>query len=117
MFRSLKVLFQRDPAKDLLSGKLFFEGYRLVWPDGRPVGVGINAFCKHGQRLLGLGRFLKGYKEKFLELICYPVASRDQDMTKMPGHRVRRFYMSWSRPGHDEDARPSRSPLLPGTQG
>jgi hypothetical protein len=93
MFRSLKVLFQRDPAKDLLSGKLFFEGYRLVWPDGRPVGVGINAFCKHGQRLLGLGRFLKGYKEKFLELICYPVASRDQDMTKMPGHRVRRFYL------------------------
>src|SRR5947207_968539 len=37
MFRTLKVLFQRDPAKDWLSGRLFYEGYRLIWPDGRPV--------------------------------------------------------------------------------
>jgi hypothetical protein len=93
MFRSVKVLFQRDPAKDLLSGRLFYEGYRLIWPDGRPVGVGINAFCKHGQRLLGLGRYLKGCRERLLELICFPLGSRDQDMTKLPGHRVRRFYL------------------------
>jgi hypothetical protein len=93
MFQSIKILFQRDPAKDLLSGKLFYEGYRLIWPDGRPVGVGVNAFCKHGQRLLGLGRYLKGYKEKLLELMCFPLAGRDQDMTKLPGHRVRRFYL------------------------
>jgi hypothetical protein len=93
MFRSVKVLFQRDVTKDLLSGKMFFEGYKLVWPDGRPVGYGVNAFCAYGQRLFGLGRYLKGSTERFVELICYPIANRDQDMTKLPGHRVRRFYL------------------------
>jgi hypothetical protein len=93
MFRSVKVLFQRDVTKDLLSGKMFFEGYKLMWPDGRPVGVGVNAFCSYGQRLLGLGRYLKGHSERFVELICYPITHRDQDMTKLPGHRVRRFYL------------------------
>ena len=93
MFRSVKVLFQRDPTKDLLSGKMFFEGYKLIWPDGRPVQVGVNAFCSYGQRVLGLGRYLKGSTEKFVELMCFPIQDRDQDMTKLPGHRVRRVYL------------------------
>jgi hypothetical protein len=93
MFRTLKILFRRDPNNDRLADKILLEGYRLLWPDGRPVDIGVSAFCTHGQRLLGLGRYLNGCTEKFIELICFPLASRDQDMTRLPGHRVRRFYL------------------------
>jgi hypothetical protein len=93
MPRSLTVLFRRDPSRDGLRGNIAFEGYQVLWPDGRPVAVGLDAFCKHGQRLLGLGRHLAGCNERLIELICFPLDSRDDDLTKMPGHRVRRFFL------------------------
>jgi hypothetical protein len=93
MSRTLQVHFRRDPANDRQQEQVRYEGYQLFWPDGRPVTVGLNAFCQHGQRLLSLGRHLKGYRERLLELICFPLHSRDDDLTRLPGHRVRRFFL------------------------
>jgi hypothetical protein len=93
MPRTLTVLFRRDPSKDRQNGTIHFEGYQPCWPDGRPVDVGLDAFCKHGQRLLGLGRHLAGRKERLIELICFPLKGRDDDLVRIPGHRVRRFYL------------------------
>jgi hypothetical protein len=93
MSRSLTVLFRRDPARDRQRGDIHFEGYQVLWPDGRPVAVGLDAFCKHGQRLLGLGRHLAGCNERLIELICFPLAGRDDDLVRIPGHRVRRFFL------------------------
>jgi len=70
-----------------------------MWPDGRPVAVGLDAFCTHGQRLLGLGRRLAGCREKLIKLVCFPLSGRDDDLHRIPGHRVRRFYLE--RSGHE----------------
>lgn len=93
MFRSLTILFRRDPSRDRQRGDIFFEGYQILWPDGRHVTVGLDAFCKHGHRLLGLGRHLAGCKERLIELIFFPLKSREDNLTRIPGHRVRRFYL------------------------
>lgn len=89
--RSLTVLFRRDPSRDRQRDDIQYEGYQVLWPDGQPVQVGLDAFCKHGQRLLGLGRHLAGRCERLLELVCYPLTSREDDLTRLPGCRVRRF--------------------------
>jgi hypothetical protein len=91
MHRALTVVFRRDPSRDRHNGRIHYEGYELLWPDGTPVAVGLEAFCLHGRRLLGLGRHLSGRPECLLELICFPLRSRDDDLTRLPGHRVRRF--------------------------
>jgi hypothetical protein len=93
MSRSLTVLFRRDPSRDRQNEQVEFEGYKIVWPDGRPVTVGLDAFCKHGQRLLGLGKHLAGCRERLVTLIYLPLASLEDELTRIPGHRVRRFYM------------------------
>jgi hypothetical protein len=93
MSRTLTVLFRRDPSRDRQQGKIYFEGYQVCWPDGRPVHTGLDAFCKHGQRLLGLGRHLAGCRERLIELICFPLSGRDDDLVRIPGHRVRRFFL------------------------
>ena len=93
MARTLKVLFRRDPSKDRQDDNIHFEGYDFHWPDGGQVNMGLDAFCTQGQRLLGLGRHLHGSSEKLIELLCFPMPGRDADMTKLPGHRVRRFYI------------------------
>jgi hypothetical protein len=87
------VLFRRDPARDRQRGSIHFEGYQVCWPDGRAVHTGLDGFCKHGQRLLGLGRHLAGCQERLIELICFPLSGRDDDLTRIPGHRVRRFFL------------------------
>jgi len=69
------------------------QGYELYWPDGRPVEVGLNAFCKHGQRLLGLGKHLAGCQEKFIRLICFPLSGLEAKLIRIPGYRVRRFFL------------------------
>src|SRR5579884_1661178 len=91
MSRALTVLFRRDPSRDRHCQAIAFEGYQVLWPDGRPVAVGLDAFCKHGQRLLGLGRHLAGCSERLIELNCFPLDGREANLTKIPGHRVRRF--------------------------
>jgi hypothetical protein len=91
MEHTLTVLFRRDPSRDRLENNVSFEGYTFYWTDGRPVAVGLEAFCRQGQRSLGLARFLKGRTEVFLELLCFHLPEREVDLTKLPGHRVRRF--------------------------
>jgi hypothetical protein len=76
-----------------MRGNIHFEGYRAYWPDGRPVETGLDAFCKHGQRLLGLGRHLAGCTERLIELVFFPLAGRDDELVRIPGHRVRRFFL------------------------
>ena len=93
MPRTLTVLFRRDPSRDRHRGNIHFEGYQTFWPDGRPISTGLDGFCKHGQRLLGLGKHLAGCHEKLIELLCFPLSGREDDIIKIPGHRVRRFYL------------------------
>jgi hypothetical protein len=91
MSRTLRVLLRRDPSRDHVEEGIPYEGYQLLWPDGRPAAVGLTAFCKHGQRLLGLGRHLAGAREKLVDLIIFPLPDKDASLTRLPGHRVRRF--------------------------
>lgn len=93
MPRSLTILFRRDPSRDRQSEQIRFEGYQVYWPDGRPVAIGLDAFCTHGQRLLGLGRHLRGCTERRMELLCFPQCDREADIVKLPGARVRRFLL------------------------
>jgi hypothetical protein len=96
MPRTLTVLFRRDPRRDHRQGKVACEGYQMLWPDGRPVTVGIEGFCRHGQRLLGLGRHLAGLPERLIELLCYPLVSVEEPLTRLPGSRVRRLFLERS---------------------
>lgn len=93
MARTLKVLFRRDPARDRSQEDIQFEGYQMLWPDGRPVTIGLDAFCRQGQRLLGLGRHLKGCTERLVNLIIFPRRDREDDLIRIPGCRVRRFFI------------------------
>ena len=94
MHRTLILLFRRDPERDGMHGKVPVEGYQISWPDGRPVALGLKAFCKHGRRLLGLKGCLNGCSERLVELICFPVTDQDANLTRLPGHRVRRFCLA-----------------------
>jgi hypothetical protein len=96
MPRTLTIRFRRDPRRDHRHGKVAHEGYQILWPDGRPVTVGIEGFCRHGQRLLGLGRHLAGLPERLLELLCYPLAGIEEPLTPLPGSRVRRLCLKRS---------------------
>jgi hypothetical protein len=91
MAHTLTVLFRRDPSRDRLENNIPFEGYEVVWPDGRPLAIGLDAFCKHGQRLFGLGRHLQGRPERLLNLLSFHLNDREDDLTRLPGFRVRRF--------------------------
>ena len=93
MLRTLTVLFRRDPSRDRMSDDVRFEGYRTLWPDGRAVTLGLDALCHHGQRLFGLGRHLEGRSERLVELLCFPLSYREDDLTRLPGVRVRRFLL------------------------
>lgn len=90
---ALTLLFRRDPSRDRTCGGVPIEGYQVLWPDGEPVALGVDAFCRHGQRLLGLGRHLDGHPERLVDLLCFRLAGRDDDLTRLPGHRVRRFFL------------------------
>lgn len=93
MPRTLTVLFRRDPSRDRQDSDVRFEGYEFLWPEGRPLAVGFDALCKHGQRLFGLGRHLAGCEERLVNVMCFPLRSREENMTRLPGARVRRFYL------------------------
>lgn len=93
MYRTLTVLFVRDPSRDRQRGKVNYQGYRLLWPNRQPGNVGLDAFCQHGQRLFGLHRLLSDRQEALIKLIAFPVADRDQKIHRLPGYRVRRFFL------------------------
>jgi hypothetical protein len=96
MPRTLTVLFRRDPGRDRRHGNVSYEGYQMLWPDGRPVTLGIEGFCRYGQRLLGLGRHLAAQPERLIELVCYPLAGIEDPLTRLPGSRVRRVFLERS---------------------
>jgi hypothetical protein len=91
MSRTLRVLLRRDASRDHQEEGISYEGYQFLWPDGRALTVGLTAFCKHGQRLLGLGRAMAGARERLVDLIIFPLAGNEAPLTRLPGHRVRRF--------------------------
>ena len=93
MSRILTILFRRDPSLDRQDERTRFEGYLPCWPNGRPLGIAFGAFCRHGLRLFGLGKRFGGCSEKMIKLICQPLSGRDDDLTRIPGHRVRRFFI------------------------
>jgi hypothetical protein len=91
--RTLTLLFRRNPVRDQREGAIAYEGYEVLWPDGRPVAVGVGSFCCQGQRLLGLGRHLAGQAEKLVNLVCYPLHGLEDAPTRLKGCRVRRFFL------------------------
>lgn len=93
MARTLTVLFRRDPTCDRVQENIQFRGYKPYWPDGREVTVGMDAFCKHGLRLLGLNRHLAHCQERLIRVIQIPLKGRDDSLNRIPGHRVRRFFI------------------------
>ena len=80
MSRTLTLLFRRDPSRDRQSDVADFAGYQILWPDGKPVAIGLDAFCKHGQRLFGLGKRLAGCPEKLIKMVCFPLEGREDDL-------------------------------------
>ncbi len=108
MSRTLRLLFRRDPSRDRHEEQIRYEGYEFLWPDGRPVALGLDAFCTHGQRLLGLGRHLAGARERLVDMLCFPVADPETPIARLPGHRVRRFVLQ-------RDGRQGRLYFMDGT--
>jgi len=88
---TLTVLLRRDPTRDRQENRIAFEGYEMLWPDGRPISVGFDAFCRQGQRLLGLGRYLAGSPERLVDLVRIPLVDPKEPFNRLPGHRVRRL--------------------------
>src|SRR5262245_41095626 len=93
MSRSLTVLLRRDQSRDRQTHHAQYEGYQILWPDGRPVTTGLNSFCRHGQRLLGRKISENGAADKYLEFVCFPLQSREDPLTRAAGHRIRRFFL------------------------
>jgi hypothetical protein len=93
MPRTITFLFRRNPERDQHDGRIAYENYEIFWPDGTPVTTNIGAFCCQGQRLLGLGRYLAGQTEKLINILVFPLANLESDITHLPGARVRRFYL------------------------
>src|SRR5262249_30096741 len=96
MSRTLTLLFRRDPSRDRNDDRIAYEGYQIMWPDERPVALSLDAFCRYGQRLLGLGRYLAGCSQRLIDILCFPLAGLEDPLTRLPGHRVRRFFLQRS---------------------
>jgi hypothetical protein len=96
MPRTLTLLFRRDPRRGRRHGAVAYQGYQVLWPDGRAVAVGAEGFCRHGQRLLGQARQMAGLPERLVELLCYPLAGAEGPLTRSPGSRVRRLFLERS---------------------
>ena len=98
MPRSLTVLLRRDHSRDRDHHQTHYEGYRFYWPDGRALGTNLSAFCRHGQRLLGRNRAGDSPVEQFVEFVCFPLQSLDDPLTRVAGHRIRRFFLERTGP-------------------
>ena len=94
MSRSLTLLFRRDPSRDRhTEDNIPLNGYQVYWPDGRPVALGLDTLCSHGQRLLGLNKQMMGHPERLVEMRLFPLSGREDSLNRIPGSRVRRFYI------------------------
>jgi hypothetical protein len=87
----LTALLRHCRERDEVGPGVAYSGYDVFWPDGRPAGVGLRRFCRHGTRLL-LGRHPNG-APALVRVAIYPVAGREASLTRPgPGVRCRRFY-------------------------
>jgi hypothetical protein len=93
MVRTLQMLFRRDPSRDRQLNDVDMDGFEMLWPDRRPVGLGMDAFCYHAQRILSLHRFVNEDEERLLELVVFPLRAKDDEMSRLPGLRVRRLLL------------------------
>jgi hypothetical protein len=85
------VLFQRRPGTEQARGGTAFAEYDIIWPDGRPVQLGLSRFCNFGSRLL-LGRRYEG-ETALVRLTIHPVAGLEASLTRPGGGvRCRRLY-------------------------
>ncbi|MER3415851.1 MAG: hypothetical protein C4297_06520 [Gemmataceae bacterium] len=92
--RYLTVRFERDPAQDGEKDKIRYEGYRIFWPNGEPVGVSLKRFCQQGCRLIGLGKRMQGRLHLLVELGIHPVSGLEAPLTRLgPGVRTRRLFL------------------------
>ena len=69
--RTLTVMFHRDAARDRQAGPVQIDGYRTFCPDGREAVVSLSAFCRHGQRVLGMDRHLIDLPERLVDTRGY----------------------------------------------
>jgi len=91
--RTVTVIFRRDPSRDRQGEQRQYQGYQLLWQDGQPATVGLDSFCRHGLRFLGLNRYLGHRHEAVIELQCVSLPGRDAPLTRLPGCRTRRFFL------------------------
>jgi hypothetical protein len=91
MSRTLTAVFRRAPSRDKHINNFTLVGYSMSWPDGRPVAVGLDAFCHRGQRLLGIHKLMAGCDERKVTLVCASCPDLQARMLNLPGSRVRRF--------------------------
>jgi hypothetical protein len=96
--RTITVVFRRDPSRDRRDEQVQYQGYQLLWQDGQTAGVGLDGFCRRGQRLLGLDRRLGNRPEALVELRCVALPEREAPLTRIPGCRVRRFLLKRAGP-------------------
>lgn len=91
--RRLTVVFQRNPEHDGQRERIRFEGYKIAWPNGEAVTVGLHKFCQQGSRLI-LGRRMQAKNEQLVELGVHPVADLEAPLTRLDsGIRTRRFFL------------------------
>jgi hypothetical protein len=93
MSHTLTVLFRRDAERDRQHNEITLSGYQMLWPDGKPVALTQDAFCRHGQRLFGLGRHLADCEERLVNMVCFPLKGLEDELTRRKGYRLRRFYV------------------------
>jgi hypothetical protein len=98
MSRTITVVFRRDPSRDRRDEQVQYQGYQLLWQDGQPVAVGLDGFCRRGQRLLGLDRYLGNRPEALIELQCVPLPGLEAPLARVRGCRIRRFLLKRAGP-------------------
>jgi hypothetical protein len=91
--RTITIVFRRDPSRDRREEQVQYQGYQLLWQDGHPVALGLDGFCRRGQRLLGLDHHLGNRPEARIQLQCVPLPQLEAPLTRLPGCRVRRFLL------------------------
>jgi hypothetical protein len=91
LITELTVRLQPCKRRDVAEEGIPYFGYDILWPDGRPVRVGLRRFCRVGARLL-LGRD-HGQEAQLIQLTLHPVAGLQAPLTRpVRGVRCRRFY-------------------------
>ena len=52
-----------------------------------------NHSASAAERLIGLDRHMIGHEARLIKMICAPVQSENDNIVRVAGHRVRRFFL------------------------